>query len=100
LGPPRLQVFDALGLKLEHFLGGLFGRDDLGIGDKLVAEGVVAVGMGVDECLDLSCRRHLVPHLVEHFPGQFEIEQRIDQKILVAIDDQSRVAPTPAAIGL
>ena len=37
---------------------------------------------------------------VEHLSRVGEIEERIDQQILALIDNQSRVAVTPAAVGL
>ena len=100
LAPVALHGRQLLGRPLLHLLGAGARSDDLGAGHELVAESVVAVGVGVDQATDRPGRRHRGAHLPQHLAGQFEVEQRIDQQCLVAIDDQSGIAEAPAAVGL
>ena len=76
------------------------GSDDLGALYELIAEHVVAVGMGVDELVDVARGRNGVAHRLEHLRGKRQVEQRVDKQSLVAVRDQSRVAPPPRAVRL
>ena len=100
LAPVALHGRQLLGRPLLHLLGAGARSDDLGAGDQLVAERVVAVGMGVDQAADRLRRRHRGAHPPQHLAGQRQVEQRIDQQGLVAVDDQPGIAKTPAAVGL
>ena len=82
------------------FVGAGATRDDVGALNELIAESMVAIGMRVDQLLDPSRRRDGVAHGREHFRGQRQIEQGIDQQRLIATYDQARVAPTPRSIRL
>ena len=75
-------------------------RDDLRVGDEFVAVAVVAVGVGVDERADVVGRGLGGAHGLEHIRRERHVEQGIDQQRLALRDDQSGVAPAPAAIGL
>ena len=49
----------------------------------------------------MRCRRgHRTAHLGEHLLGERQVEQRVDEQGGVAVDDEARVAPSPAAVGL
>ncbi len=100
LAPVALHGGQFLGRALLHLFGAGARGDDLGILDELVAESVVAVGMGVDQAADRFGGRHGGAHLVQHLARELEVEQRVDQQGLVAIGDQAGVAPAPASIGL
>ena len=83
-----------------HLVGGGLRGDDLGAGDEFVAVGVIAVGVRVHQPVDVGGGRVGVLHRVEHLAGVRQVEQRVDEQRLVAADDQPRVAPAPAAVGL
>jgi hypothetical protein len=61
------------------------GRLGLRAFDQLIAEDVVAIGVGVDEFADVARRRHCVTHGLEHLGGKRQIEQRVDQQGLLAV---------------
>ena len=76
-------------------------RNDFRAFDESVAEAVVPVRMRIDELTDSPRGARLGPlHRVEHLPREAEIEKRIDEQRLVAVDDEARVAPAPGAIRL
>ena len=93
-----------LGAMLGSMLGDLLGAgpagEDASAGHQLVAERVVAIGVRVDQRSDRAGGGDRCTEGVEHFAGVREIEQRVDQQVFTLIDDQSRVAVTPAAVGL
>ena len=60
---------------------------------------MIGVGVGIDELIDIDSCRRCIAHGVEHFLGQADGEQGIDQQGLVAIDDEASIAPPPTAIG-
>ena len=81
---------------MAHLLVASFRGDDLRALDQFVAEAMVAVGMRIDEGSDLRGGGRLgAMHRVEHLAGQLQVEQRIDQQRLSAIDHQTGVAPSP-----
>ncbi len=84
---------------MVELLGAAGRGDDLGVLDQLVAPDVVGVGVGVDHLADILRRRRGVAHDVEHFLGQGDGEQGVDQQGLLAVDDQPGVRPAPAAVG-
>ena len=63
-----------------HLLEARLGCDDLRAFHELIAEGVIGIGMRVDERADLFAIRHLAAHLVEHRAGKLEIHQRVDEQ--------------------
>ena len=69
--------------------------DDPRAFDQLVAEGMVAIGMGVDEHVDRIAAGHIGLDVVQHLLGAFQVEQRIDQQVGFAIGDDARVRPAP-----
>ena len=69
--------YGVLGL---HLLEACFGCDNLRAFHELIAEGVIGIGMRVDERADLSALRHLAAHLVQHRAGKLEIHQRVDEQ--------------------
>jgi hypothetical protein len=81
--------------------GGGTGGDDLDTGrcDQLVAEAMVAVGVGVHH----GRQRRAVgqrPDPVEHLPRRDQVEQRVYQQRGPAACHQPGVAPAPAAVRL
>ena len=84
-----------------HLVGRCSGGDDLRLGHQLVAVAVVGVGVSVDQLVEPARGHGLrTAHAGEHRTRQFEIEQGVHQQALVAVHDEPRVAPTPAAIRL
>ena len=73
--------------------------DDPPVAEQLVAVAVVAVGVGVDDGPDLDARCGGA-HGGEHLGGELEVEQRVDEERVAAIDDQTGVAPAPPTVGL
>ena len=61
---------------------------------------MVAVGVRVDERVDARRRGHRRSHRAQHLGGQPQVEQRVDEQRGLAVHDQARVAPPPAAVGL
>ncbi len=72
----------------------------LRVGEELVAVAVIAVGVSVDERVDARRRRRRAAHRRQHLPRQLEVEQRVNEQRALAVHDQARVAPAPAAVGL
>ena len=83
-----------------HLLGAGTRGDDLRTLHQPVTEGVIAVGMSVDQGADARGSGLRPAHRVEHLLRQRQVEQRIDQHRLAAVGDQARVAPSPGAVGL
>ena len=66
---------------VNHLLGAGFGGDYLGARDQLIAEGMIAIRMGIDERADPPRRLRLRrAHLRQHLASKLEIEKRIDQQ--------------------
>ena len=84
-----------------EFPGGGIRGDDLRLRHELVAVAVIGVGMGVHQFVErlrgLRLRR---AHALEHRTGEFQVEQGVHEQTLVAVHDQSRVAPAPSAVRL
>ena len=93
------QARDALRSVARHLGEGGRRGDDLGVLDELVPEPVIAVGVGVHDGGDRSTGGHR-PHTVEHGAGERHVEQGVDEQRSAVADDESGVAPPPAAIGL
>lgn len=93
------QADHRFGQEMVEFLGAAGRGDDLGVLDQLIAPDVVGVGVGVDQLADVLCRRRRVAHNIEHFLGQREVEQCVDQQGFLAVDDQPGVRPAPATVG-
>ena len=85
---------------VTHLLGARARSDNFRSFHQPVAEGVIAVGMGVDHGAD-SRRRGLRPaHRVQHLLRQRQVKQSVDQQRLAAVANQARIAPAPRAVGL
>src|SRR5579883_3226598 len=85
----------------DQFCSAGLRSDDLGAGDKLITEAMVAVGMRVDQRAETRRRLRLrAAHRVDHRARQLQVEQRIDEHGLAAVNDQTRVAPSPRSVGL
>jgi len=75
--------------------------DDLGTLAAFVAVAMVAIVMRVDDGLDLRRRDRLgLAHRREHLARQRHVEERVDDERFALIDDEARIRPAPAAIGL
>ena len=75
------------------------GDDRDAVGQQLVAEPVVAVAVRVHGLGDRTALRRRA-HLLEHGPGQREIEQRVHEQGLALAGDQPSVAPAPGPVWL
>ncbi len=83
-----------------HLFGAGCGRDNGRAFDQLIAVGVIAVGVGVDQGADIFRLRHGIAHDLQHLARQIEIKQRIDQQAVLAIGYQAGVGPAPRAVRL
>jgi hypothetical protein len=100
LGRARFQAGERRRRRLDHLGRSRRGCDDARAAEQLVAEGVVAVRVRVDEHVDLCRRRNAAPDLVEHLACQPQVEERVDEHRGSAPDDEAGVAPAPAAARL
>ena len=85
---------------LLHLVGTGLGCDDARAFHQRVAEGVVPIGVGVDENVDVRRFRHRLSVGLEHVAGQRSGEQGVDQKCSAFGHDQSAVAPPPRSVAL
>ena len=86
---------------MEHAFGGELMRDNLRAVAALIAVAMVAIVMRVHHCIDFRRRFRLgFAHRVQHVARQGHVEQRVDEKRLSTIDDETCIGPAPAAIGL
>ena len=79
-----------------HVLERALRGDDAGALDQLVAEGVVAVPWVLTRVPILGRLRHRLAHAVEHLARELQVEQRVDQQRLAAVDDQAGIAASPS----
>jgi len=77
-----------------HLLRCCLGDGDLGARDELVAPGVVAVGVGVDQDIDAGVRQ-LLGECVEHGSGVVAGRTGCRQQGCGAVHDQARVGHAP-----
>lgn len=67
--------------------------------DQLIAKGVVAIGMGVDQGPNLRAGRHGGAHGLEHLCRHLQVKQGVDQQGLTRVFDQAGIGPAPTAVG-
>ena len=68
--------------------------------DQLIAERVIAVVMSVDQRADAGWWPEFERRMSASIcGGELEVEQRIDQQGLIAVGDETGVAPSPGAVG-
>ena len=76
----------------RHLFGAGPARDDARVRKQLVAEGVVAVGVGIDQRADGRRSRQRATKALQHLARELQIEQGIDQQGLALIGHQPRIA--------
>src|SRR3546814_5056124 len=64
------------------------------------SKGMIAVGVRVHQRTDPGGRGDGIAHGRQHLAGQLQIEERVDEQGLVAVDDKAGIAPAPATVGL
>ena len=74
--------------------------NNLRIRAAAIAVTMVAIMMRINDLIDLLGGRCGIGIGGQHVLRQRHIEQRIDDKGLVIIDNQTGIGPAPAAIGL
>src|SRR3546814_18441825 len=62
-------------------------------------KGMIAVGVRVHQRTDPGGRGDGIAHGRQHLAGQLQIEERVDEQGLVAVDDKAGIAPAPATVG-
>src|SRR5947209_17738408 len=61
---------------------------------------MIAVGVGVHHHIDVRCHRNRPAHRIQHFLGELQIEEGIDEQRCSAIGDEASVAPAPRTVWL
>ena len=65
-------------------------------GDQFVAVTVIAIGVCIDEGADGVCRWFSLAHLAQHFPGEFQVEEGVDQQRLLRRRRSDRHCSSPS----